>query len=186
MRRRNILLLSLGMFLLLLPIYQESGVRFGVFAYFDNISGFITFIIDPKFVADPIHVKILASILIVQFSGWVTFAISLTLVSIYGLIRNKSMLKTTAILSCVVFAHGILEVVLALSLTTLPFAESLYSRFGLDFSDFQDDYDALLNSTLVPIGLIVWYLIDKQKSKRAKKLETAQSADSVTTENSSS
>ena len=185
MRRQNLLLLSLGLFLLFLPIFHENGVRLGVFEYFNNITGFFTFIFDPKFVADPIHVKILASILIVQFAGWVIFAISIMFVSIYGLVRNRSMLKTTAILSSIVLVHGILEVVLALSLTTLPFAEAMYSRFGLDFSDFQDDYDALFNSTLVPIGLIVWYFICKQKSKRAKNSETMNPTDSLTTENSS-
>lgn len=180
MRRQNTYLLLLSLFLLLLPMFDDEGVRLGVFAYFDSINRFVTVIFDPRFATDPVQVKFLAGLFVVQFSGWVIFAMSLAAISLYGLIRNKGILKYALIISCIVLVHGVLEVTLALSLTTLSFTEAVYSRFGVDFSDFMDDYDALLNSTLVPIGLIAWYLISKGQSRRGKKTEVADVSASPT------
>lgn len=153
--------------------------------YFSNISRFTTLIFDPRYVTEPLTLKVLAGLYVIQFTGWVIFAVTLMFVALSGIIRNRSTSKVAALLSVLVLVHGVLEVALSMSVTSLPFSDAVFSRFGIDFADFADDYDALFNSTLVPIGLIVWYFVGKQKSKRAKNSETTHSADRVTTENSS-
>jgi hypothetical protein len=184
-RRQNIYLFLVGLSLLVLPIVSDNGFRLGVLEYFGKISRFTTLIFDPRFSTEPFTVKVLAGLYVIQFLGWIIFAALLMFVALSGFIRNRSTLKVAALLSVLVLLHGVVEVALSMSVTSLPLSDALFSRFGIDLSDFADDYDALFNSTLAPIGLIVWYLIDKQKSKRAKISEAAQSADSVTTENSS-
>lgn len=130
----------------------------------------------------PAAIKIRASLYIIQLVGWLLFASVLFLTAIVGLIRNKSSLMTVALLSSLVLIHGVVEVAIFTGWTNVPLQIAILTRFGLDFSDFLDDYDALLNSTLVPIGLIVWYFLTIRKSKRPS---TSDKVDNRFTENSS-
>ncbi|MGA0856827.1 MAG: hypothetical protein ACO3P3_01460 [Candidatus Nanopelagicales bacterium] len=168
MRRQNAYLLLLGLFLLILPIAKDGTFRLGVTEYFSSISRFTTLIFDPRFVTEPLTVKVLAGLYVIQFTGWVIFAITLMFVALSGIIRNRSTLKVAALLSVLVLVHGVLEVALSMSLTSLQFSEAVFSRFGIDFADFADDYDALFNSTLVPIGIILWFFVQKRKIGVAK------------------
>ena len=65
--------------------------------------------------------------------------------------------------------HGVLEVALSMSLTSLQFSEAVFSRFGIDFADFADDYDALFNSTLCANRYYSLVLRPKKKDRCGKK-----------------
>lgn len=181
MRRQSFYVLLLALFLLFLPIVSDNGIRLGIFDYAGDISGFLRLILDPQYVAEPIQIKVLASLYSLQLLGWICFAVALLIVALLGLIRGKSPLKSAMILSIVVLVHGILEVILSVTLASAPLINALFTRFGIDLSDFMDDYDALLNSTLVPIGLIVWFILDKRSEA---KLQRNPETSVIPTENS--
>jgi hypothetical protein len=173
MRRQNLYLLLLATFLLLLPISKDNGFRFGLFDYITDISNFLMFLLDPLFAAEPTQKKFLALIYLVQSIGWIAFSASLFILGIAGLIRNRSQLKFVAVLSGLVLVHGVIEVILAYAMGQSPISNAIFDRFGLDFLDFIDDYDALLNSTLVPIGLVVWYFVSRKRFSASPKFSSA-------------
>lgn len=181
MRRQSLYLLLLAVLLLLLPIVNDEGVRFAIFDYSEDVSKFVTLLIDPRFLTEPLQFKALAAIYLMQSIGWIVFAVSLTPISLAGIIRNKSYLKYAVVLSILVLLHGVLEVVLSVSLGSVPVVSAIFTRFGVDITDFIDDYDALINSTLVPIGLIAWYYMSK-RARRSHQATVEDSTDQISTE----
>ena len=187
MRRQNLYLLLLATFLLFLPISKDNGFRFGLFDYISDISNFLTFLIDPLFAAEPTQKKFLAFIYLVQSIGWIAFSATLFTLGIVGLIRNRSQLKFVAVLSGLVLVHGVIEVILASVMGQSPISNAIFDRFGLDLLDFIDDYDALLNSTLVPIGLVLWYFVSRKRASASPKVSSITPGnDESVTESSSS
>lgn len=167
MRRKSFFLLALSLVLLVLPISKDNGFVIGVVDYSQDISSFLQLIFDPRFSNEPIEVKYLALLYIVQSLGWILFAVALMLLALLGLFRNFAPLKSAAVLSALVIVHGILEVTLSSLLTTVPLTDAIFTRFGLDLADFMDDYDALVNSTLVPLALIVWFFVSRRTKVEA-------------------
>lgn len=182
MRRQSFYIFLLAVLLLVLPIVNDSAVRFGIFDYVADASSFVRLLLDPQFIAEPIQFKTLAAIYLMQSIGWIVFAVTLALVALVGIIRNKGFLKYAMIAGILVLLHGVLEVILAVSLGSVSVLNAIFTRFGIDFSDFIDDYDALFNSTLVPIGIIVWYIVTKKK-KAPRHDDVAVSSNQVSTEN---
>jgi hypothetical protein len=182
MRRKSFYLLVLSLFLLFLPILKDDGIHFGVADYSQDISSFLQLVLGPS--SEPVEVKYLAALYIFQSLGWIFYASSLFLLALYGLIRNSAPLKSAALLSALVLVHGLLEVTLSVLLTSLAVTKALFTRFGLDLADFMDDYDALLNSTLVPIALIVWFFLNSRTKKPADTHGVVSSDSQLPTENS--
>ncbi len=173
MRRQNFYLLVLAVSLLLLPMSKDNRVLPGVADYINDVSFFLEFLLDPALVAAPVQDKVLAGILIVQTVGWILFAVCLLFIALFGIVRNQSSLKVVAILSGIVLVHGVIEVWVSASFVSVPMPSAIFMRFGLDLSDFIDDYDALLNSTIVPVGLIIWYVLSRRATSKTHVQETA-------------
>lgn len=178
MRKQSLYILVLSFLLLFLPIVKDDGLLIGVVDYSQDISSFVQLLLDPRFASEPVEVKYLAGLYIFQSLGWIVYAVTLLLLSLIGLLRNSVLLKSAAVLSALVIVHGILEVTLSTLLTSVSLTDAVFTRFGLDFSDFMDDYDALINSTLIPVSLIVWFFV----SRRAKVVATTGAVVPTTTQ----
>ena len=175
-RRQSLLLLGISLFLLFVPIINSEGFRLAVVDYVTDISGLFQLLLDPQTLNQPNEFRVRIGIFIVQLVGWITFAIALLCTGLYGVIRNRATLKSAAILSALVLVHGVVEVLVSVTAGGLDFSLALFSRFGIDFADFLDDYDALLNSTVVPLGLLIWFFITRSKRIRS----TGNAASTVT------
>lgn len=184
MRRKSFLLLAMSLLLLLLPISKDNGFVIGIVDYSQDISSFLQLIFDPRFSNEPIEVKYLALLYIFQSLGWILYAVALLLLALLGLIRNSVLLKSAAVLSFLVLVHGVLEVTLSSLLTAVPLTDAIFTRFGLDLTDFMDDYDALFNSTLVPLGLIVWFFVSRRTKVAAETLDVLPESTQQSIENS--
>ncbi|MEN9923752.1 MAG: hypothetical protein RIS09_1266 [Actinomycetota bacterium] len=175
-RRQSLVLLAISLLLFFVPIINSGGFRLAFVDYITDISGLFELLLDPQTLNQPNEFRVRIGIFIVQLVGWITFAIALLCTGLYGVIRNRATLKYAAILSALVLVHGVLEVIVSVTAGGLDFSLALFSRFGIDFADFLDDYDALLNSTVVPLGLLLWFFITRSSRLRP----TGNAASAVT------